>query len=191
MQNRGEYSELSEDFFNENPYLSLTWKPTEALTNETNYKVLNTLWSRFSDLDWKVFLNKHWEKLLCKFVDKKKDWKRLTLEGSDWEEKASLKFSYMDWFYYLDQINAYDHWKWNWWVLLDEFIKKTKWKKVFLQDNAYIRDGMSDTYLRLKSFYEKRWFKESKIDVLKNNNVLFKWEWNEWKIMYKYYLDEN
>ena len=159
--------------------------------DDINKNVLSILGSRFSSLDNQIFINKVWEKLICKFIDKKNLWKRLTLNNLNWNEKASLQFSYKEWYFYIEVITAYEHWKWNWWILLDVFMKKTRWKKVFLQDNAYIRDGMSDTYLRLNNFYKKRWFSDSSINELQKNNVLFKWNWNEWKILYKYYLDDD
>jgi hypothetical protein len=116
------------------------WSDLEGLnedllneTDKTNKKVLSILWSRFSSLNNMIFTNKIWEKLICKFVDKKELWKLLTLEDMSWKTKASLKFSYMNWYFYLDALNAYEHWKCN---------------------------------------------------------VLFKWKWNEWKILYKYYLED-
>jgi hypothetical protein len=152
---------------------------------ENVWKILK---SRFKILDNKFFFNIKWDKLICKFVNNKRKWKKIFLENEKWEMKSYLDFSYMEWCYYIDSLVSYDNRKWNWRLILDLFINTAKWTKIFLQDNAYLRDNEDDSLnIRLKNFYKKRGFNKSKIGELQRCNVLFKWDVNEWRIYYKYF----
>ncbi len=150
--------------------------------------VWNLLKSRFNILNNKIFINKLWEKLICKVSVYQKKFKKLILEDNKWNTKSSLIFEYKWWCYYIDSLNSYDNRKGNWSLVLDIFLKTIKWKKVYLQDNAYLRDDKDKyTYIRLKNFYKSRWFNKSGISEFQRCNVLFKWNVNEWRIYYKYF----
>jgi len=163
--------------------------------SKNNYKlesVIRNVWkilkSRFIVLDNKVFYNIKWDKLICKLSIISKNLKKITLENIEWELKSSLTFEYKWGCYYIDSLNSYDIQRWNGRLILDLFLRTAKWKNIFLQDNAYARDPDDEyTFLRLKNFYKKRWFKKSKIWEFQRCNVLFKWNVNEWKIYYKYH----
>jgi len=162
--------------------------------NENNYKletVIENVWkilkSRFTVLDNKVFYNIKWDKLICKLSVISKNLKKITLENIKWELKSSLTFEYKWGCYYIDSLNSYENQRWNGRLILDLFLKTAKWKNIFLQDNAYAIDPNDEySFLRLKNFYKKRWFKKSKIWEFQRCNVLFKWNVNEWRIYYKY-----